>query len=98
MENLELDELTRIVGGRFCLVSLMQKRLRELQLGHPPLIENPEGMAPFEIVAEEIRQKKIWLVTGDEATKLRKARLQGDTPRITQTSAPAPAPTPDKAS
>ena len=91
MENLDLDELTRIIGGKYSLVSLMQKRLRELQLGHPPLIENTEALAMFEIVAEEIRQKKIWLVTGEEADKLRKARLTADAPQITQTAPAAPA-------
>ncbi len=88
MENLDLDRLTKAVGGRYCLVSLMQKRLRELQLGHPPLIEETENMQTFEIVAEEIRQEKIWLVTGEEADKLRKARAQESVPRIARPARP----------
>ena len=71
MENLNLDELTETIGGRYRLVALIQKRMRELQVGMHPVVEETEGLAPHEIVAEEIRQKKIWLVTGEEADKLR---------------------------
>lgn len=88
MENLDLDRLTQIVGGRYSLVSLMQKRLRELQLGHPPLIEDIKDLRPFEIVAEEIRQEKIWLVTGEGADKLRKVRAQESVPRISPPARP----------
>lgn len=75
MENLNLDlyDLSVAAGGRFRLVSLMQKRLRELQQGAPPLIENSESLEDYEIVAEEIRQKKIWLITGQEAEDIREA-------------------------
>lgn len=71
--NLELYDLALAAGGRFRLVSLMQKRLRELQQGAPPLVENIENLADYEIVAEEIRQKKIWLITGKEADEIREA-------------------------
>ena len=37
-------------------------------------MEDVDGLRDYEIVAEEIRQKKIWLVTGEEADKLRKLR------------------------
>ena len=72
--NLELYDLSQTAGGRFRLVTLMQKRLRELQQGAPPLIENIENLADYEIVAEEIRQKKIWLITGKEAEDIRDVR------------------------
>ena len=88
MENLDLDSLTKVVGGRYCLVSLMQKRMRELQLGYPPLTEESEDLQPFEIVAEEIRQEKIWLVTGESADKLRKVRVAESIPRIAPPAQP----------
>ncbi len=69
--NLELYDLAQAAGGRFRLVTLMQKRLRELQQGAPPLVENIENLEDYEIVAEEIRQKKIWLITGQEAEDIR---------------------------
>ena len=72
--NLELYDLSQAAGGRFRMVTLMQKRLRELQQGAPPLIENIENLADYEIVAEEIRQKKIWLITGQEAEDIREVR------------------------
>lgn len=86
MENLNLDELIEEVGGHFILVTLMQKRLRELQQGMPPLIDDPRGMLPYEVVAEEIRQKKIWLVTGEEADKLRAQRKSISAPQIHESS------------
>lgn len=93
METLNLDELSEIVGGRIRLVSLMQKRLRELGQGMRPLVESVEGLQDFEIVAEEIRQKKIWLVVGEEADKLRKLRRsQAQLPKLRPSNEPPPPP------
>lgn len=83
MADLNLDELTELAGGRYHLVSLMQKRLRELHVGMQPLIEDTEDLSAAEIVAAELRQKKIWLITGEEADKVRKQRREERTPRLT---------------
>lgn len=82
MENLNIDKLSKIVGGRYRLVALIQKRLRELYVGKPPLIEDYEGLKAYEIVAAEIEQEKIWLVMGEEADKLRKLRQGKPAPQI----------------
>jgi DNA-directed RNA polymerase subunit K/omega len=72
--NLYLEDLSRETGGRYLLVTLMQKRLRELQHGQPPLVENIKGLLPHEVVAEEVRQGKVWLITGEEALEIRRER------------------------
>ena len=71
MDKLDIDKLTEAVGGRFKLTYLIQKRMRELQRGHPPLIEAVEGKGWIQIAAEEIARGKIKLVFGEEAKKLR---------------------------
>lgn len=71
MDKLDLDKLTEVVGGRFKLTCLIQRRMRELQRGHPPLIEGVEGKGWIQIAAEEIACGKIKLVFGEEVKKLR---------------------------
>ncbi len=58
-EELKSEDLVNKVGGRFKLVALMQKRLRELLEGSRPLIDDIEGRTQLEIVAQEILQDKI---------------------------------------
>ena len=70
MEENDIQILSEKLGGRFNLVTLYCKRLRDLQRGMPALIENTEGLNHKEIVVEEIRQEKVWLLTGDEAAEL----------------------------
>ncbi len=82
MEDLDIDKLSKLVGGRYRLVALIQKRLRELYVGKPPLIENHENLKAYQIVAAEIEQGKIWLVTGEDADKLRKLRRGKPTAQI----------------
>ncbi len=59
LEELKSEDLVNKVGGRFRLVALMQKRLRELLEGGRPLIDDIEGRTMLEIVAQEILQDKI---------------------------------------
>jgi DNA-directed RNA polymerase subunit K/omega len=78
MEDLDVDILSNHVGGRYRLVVLMQKRLRAHQQGLPALVPDMEGISPHMVAAEEIRQDKIWLIMGEEAEKIRKARRAAD--------------------
>jgi DNA-directed RNA polymerase subunit omega len=59
LEELKSEEIVNKVGGRFKLVSLMQKRMNELMEGSRPLIDDTEGRTMMEIVAQEILQDKI---------------------------------------
>lgn len=59
LEELKSEEIVLKVGGRFKLVALMQKRLKELLEGSRPLIDDVEGKTMLEIVAQEILQDKI---------------------------------------
>ena len=81
MDKLDIDKLTEVVGGRFKLTYLIQKRMRELERGHPPLIDDVEGKHSIEIAAEEVARGTIRLVTGEEAKKLRELRRKG-TPAV----------------
>jgi len=74
MEENDIDALSVVAGGRFNLVTLYCRRLRDLQRGLPALIEETEGLNHKQIAIEEIKQKKVWLLTGDEALELRTAR------------------------
>ncbi len=71
--GLDLDILVEKAGGRFKFVTLIQRRMRDLQRGAPPLIERPSGSL-MQIALEEYYQDKIWPVQGEEAEKLRAAR------------------------
>ena len=71
MEENDIDALSVVAGGRFNLVTLYCRRLRDLQRGLPALIEETEGLTHKQIVVEEIKQGKAWLLTGDEALELR---------------------------
>ncbi len=59
LEELKSEDIVNKVGGRFKLVSLMQKRMNELMEGSRPLIDDTEGRTMMEIVAQEILQDKI---------------------------------------
>jgi DNA-directed RNA polymerase subunit K/omega len=76
MEENDIDILSGTVGGRFNLVVLYSKRLRDLQRGLPPLVEGVDALTHKEIVVEEIKQKKVWLVHGEEAEALRLERTK----------------------
>ena len=82
MVGYDSDELIAKAGGRYRFVSLVQRRMRELQRGMPPLVEQRASLLATAI--EELRQDKIWLVSGDEAEKLEEERVE-DLPETTAT-------------
>lgn len=65
IEALKSDELANLVGGRFKLCALIQRRLQELMDGARPLVER-NGRSDLELVIEEIMQEKITLRFEDE--------------------------------
>jgi DNA-directed RNA polymerase subunit omega len=58
IEDLKDEDIINMVGGRFKLTALIQKRWRELMFGARPLVE-PGGMTPIEIAIREIKEGKI---------------------------------------
>ena len=67
IEALRSDDIVNLVGGRFKLTALIQRRMRELVIdGARPLVER-EGRTDLELVVEEIQQGKIVPLYEDEA-------------------------------
>ena len=66
-----LDKLLAKVGGKYKLVSLYQKRIRELVRGLPPLVET-DGLDNWQIVSREILEGKVELITGEEGDRMRR--------------------------
>ena len=60
----QIDKLDEVVGGRFKLTALLQRRIQEVIRGSPRLIE---GKTPLRSALAEIEAGKIELV---EAEKL----------------------------
>jgi len=58
IDVLKDDTIIKMVGGRFKLASLMQKRWLELMQGARPLIEAGDK-TELEIIAQEILEGKI---------------------------------------
>ena len=58
IETLKDDKIVNIVGGRFKLTALMQKRWLQLMQGARPMVE-PAGKTELEIIAQEIIEGKI---------------------------------------
>ncbi len=73
MVGYDTDDLIVKAGGRYRFVSLVQRRMRELQRGITPLVQRQDTY--LETAIEELRQGKIWLVSGEEAAKLDEERL-----------------------
>ena len=73
MVGYDTDDLIVKAGGRYRFVSLVQRRMRELQRGITPLVQRQDTY--LETAIEELRQGKIWLVSGEEAEKLDEERL-----------------------
>ena len=65
------DMVLRKVGSKFKMVSLIQKRMRELVRGLPPLVDIGTTDI-WQIAQQEILAGKVELVMGEEAEKLRK--------------------------
>ncbi|HRU06837.1 MAG TPA: DNA-directed RNA polymerase subunit omega [Candidatus Brocadiia bacterium] len=64
MDPERLEKLTRKVGGRFRLTSLLQKRMAELVKGSPAMLEVTNDVADnlFEIALREIEAGRIELI------------------------------------
>jgi DNA-directed RNA polymerase subunit omega len=60
IEDFDIEELWHKCGGAFQLTVLVQKRLKELMHGAPPLIDE-EMDSPIEIAFREIQLGKIRL-------------------------------------
>jgi len=71
MEAHELEQLLNKVGGKFKLVVLCQKRMRELQRGLPKLVLT-DSSNQWEVVSKEIMGSKVDLMMGEEADQMRK--------------------------
>ena len=88
MVGYDSDELIAKAGGRYRFVSLVQRRMRELQRGMQPLVKQEASFLATAI--EELRQDKIWLVAGEEAEKLEEERVDDlpETPATPEALAP----------
>ena len=62
------EELVKMVGGKFRLTSLIQKRIVDLNRGSPPLVEFEDNEEPTlrDIVIKEILEGKIELAVREE--------------------------------
>ena len=72
MEVERLERLTKKVGGKFRLTSLLQKRLSELVKGSPPLVDLPSNNF-LEVALCEIEKGRIKMIqpeTKEEADRL----------------------------
>ena len=58
IETLKDDTIINMVGGRFKLTALMQKRWVELMQGARPTVD-PSGKNELEIIVQEILEGKI---------------------------------------
>ena len=62
MAGFKTEDLIEKVGGRFKLVALLQKRVRELQRGARPFVEPESATTTYkEIALKEIAEGKIEL-------------------------------------
>jgi len=87
MVNLNIDDLVERAGGKYGLVSLMQKRMRELQRGLPALVEKQATL--LQTAVNELVSKKLWLAKGEEADALREERIAELQARPSAQSTPA---------
>jgi DNA-directed RNA polymerase subunit K/omega len=71
MEAGELEALLNKVGGKYKLVTLFQKRMRELQRGLPKLVQSDTANL-WDVVSKEINENKVDLMMGEEAERMRK--------------------------
>lgn len=67
IEALKDDRIIKMVGGRFKLTALMQKRWLELMQGARPLVDD-STLTELEIIADEILQSKITAELGEHPT------------------------------
>jgi DNA-directed RNA polymerase subunit omega len=60
LDDLKEEGIVQMVGGRFKLSTLIQKRMVALNTGARPLVD-PRGADKMAIVVQEILQEKIYL-------------------------------------
>lgn len=59
IEALKSEQIVNMIGGRFRLTALIQRRMVELMQGARPLVERTRGMTDMELVIQEILEEKI---------------------------------------
>ncbi|MDE0737871.1 MAG: DNA-directed RNA polymerase subunit omega [Planctomycetota bacterium] len=76
------EKLVQMVGGKFRLTSLMQKRIVELNRGAPPLVEFEDNDEPTlkQIVIKEILEGKIELAKREELDQALQEAVIADKP------------------
>ena len=76
------EELVQMVGGKFKLTSLIQKRIVELNRGAPPLVEFEDNDEPTlkQIVIKEILEGKIELAEREELDQALQEAVIADKP------------------
>ena len=76
------EELVQLVGGKFKLTSLIQKRIVELNRGAPPLVEFEDNDEPTlkQTVIKEILEGKIELGERDELDQALQEAVIADKP------------------
>ena len=76
------EELVQLVGGKFKLTSLIQKRIVELNRGAPPLVEFENNDEPplTQIVIKEILEGKIELAEREELDQALQEAVIADKP------------------
>jgi DNA-directed RNA polymerase subunit omega len=67
IETLKDDQIINMVGGRFKLTALMQKRWVELMQGARPTVE-AAGRSELEVIVQEILEGKIAAELGPTPT------------------------------
>ncbi len=75
IEALKNDTIIKMVGGRFKLAALMQKRWIELMQGARPLVEG-DDLTELDIIAKEIVDGKITAELG-EAPSVKESTIVG---------------------
>jgi len=77
------EELVQMVGGKFKLTSLIQKRIVELNRGAPPLVEFEDNDEPTlkQIVIKEILEGKIELAKREELDQALQEAVIADKPK-----------------
>jgi DNA-directed RNA polymerase subunit omega len=63
---LKNDTIMKMVGGRFKLTALMQKRWLELMQGARPLVDS-DDKTELDVIAQEILEGKISAEFGEDA-------------------------------
>lgn len=58
IEELKDDKIINMVGGRFRLTALIQRRWLQLLQGARPMIDT-KGLTPMEVVVKEIAEGRI---------------------------------------